>query len=79
MSSSMGSWPLRFSFSGISSQVEGCLVGIFPHSFLIVGSVTYLYYLSQPVYVRDGLLLSLKLVRLGWTRFRSLPSTITAH
>lgn len=56
-------WPVRFTVFDFTLKFEESMFDIFPSSsFLLLSGGAYLYYSQQPVYVRDGLSLWLKLV-----------------
>lgn len=56
-------WPLRRTIFDFTLKFEESMFEIFPSSlFLLLGIPTYVYYSKKPVYLRNGLLLWLKLV-----------------
>ncbi len=56
-------WPPAFQIFDFSLKFEETMFEILPSSsFLFFGAATYLYYRCQPVYIRDSLLLWIKLV-----------------
>ncbi|KAJ4147951.1 hypothetical protein LMH87_002443 [Akanthomyces muscarius] len=55
-------WPPAFQIIDFSLKFEETMFEILPSSsFLFFGAATYLYYRCQPVYIRDSLLLWIKL------------------
>ncbi|OAA75510.1 ABC transporter [Akanthomyces lecanii RCEF 1005] len=55
-------WPPAFQIFDFSLKFEETMFEILPSSsFLFFGAATYLYYRCQPVYIRDSLLLWIKL------------------
>lgn len=58
-------WPSGSAIFDFSLKFEETILEIAPSSlFLLSGSIVYLHYRQKPIYIHDGPLLWLKLVRI---------------
>ncbi len=56
-------WPSIFQILDFTLKFEETILEIVPScSFLLIGLLVYLHYRRQPIHIRDGPLLSLKIV-----------------